>query len=146
MFIRRIFALILIILLVAGLLSIAGYAGWSQGYTMGHLAASGEGGTVAPYAPYPIGFSPFWFGIGLFVKLGLLLLLFLVLAKCFGFWAWRMAGGPPGKYWARHWPHHGPPRPPWHPGWEEEASAEQTEQTKPDENTGDVEPDSDRNA
>jgi hypothetical protein len=145
MFVRRIFALILVVLLVIGLLSIAGYAGWSQGYTMGHLAASGEGGTVAPYAPYAIGFSPFWFGIGLFFKLGLLLLLFLVVAKCFGFWAWRMASGPQGKYWAKHWPHHGPPRPPWHPGWDK-APAEQTKQAKPDADTGDVEPNSDRDA
>jgi hypothetical protein len=137
MFFRRIFALILVLLLAIGLLSIAGYAGWSQGYTMGHLAASGEGGTVAPYAPYAIGFSPFWFGIGLFFKLGLLLLLFLVLAKCFGFWAWRMAGGPHGKYWAKHWHHYGPPKPPWYPDWEE-ASAGETRQTKPDTDMDDV--------
>ena len=145
MFVRRIFALILVALLVIGLLSIAGYAGWSQGYTMGRLAASGEGGTVAPYAPYPIGFFPFWFGIGLFFMLGLLFLPFLVIAKCFGFIAWRMADGPHGKYWAKYWHHHGPPRPPWHPGWEE-ASTEQTEQAKPDADTGDVGLDSDRDA
>ena len=123
MFGRRIFAVLLLVLFVIGLLSLGGYLGWSQGYMAGLAAADGGEGVVGPRAFYGYGFFPFFpffFGFGLFFKFAFLLLLFFLIFRMFGFWRWRMAGGPPGwgKYHHRH--HHGPP--PWYRGEEEAES------------------------
>ncbi len=122
---RRIFAVLVIALLVIGALTLGGYAGWSQGYATG-LATGGEASVVVPYAPYGFGFHPFFWGIGLFFKLAFFFLFFLMIAKFFGFWAWRMAGGPP-PHWAkhRHWPHgHYPPGQPGEEGGPEERTGQ----------------------
>jgi hypothetical protein len=128
-------------LILIGLLILGGFAihriGWTEGYRMGQLAVGGEGGTVAPYAPYGPGYS------GLFLTVGVLLLLLIVIGKFFRFWAWKMVGGPwmmaggpwkmahgpKGRHWARRWHRPHGPMPPWCWGWEEpsEEKAEKAE-------------------
>ena len=111
MFRRRLVPVLLIVLLVVGLLTIGGYAGWSQGYSAG-VAEGVEGGTVV-YAPYADGFSAGFFGIALFFKIALFLLLFFFIASLFKFWGWRTAGGPHGRYYDRGWQKHHGDRPEW---------------------------------
>jgi hypothetical protein len=133
---------VLTTLVVIGLLIIGGFAihriGWSQGYVAGQLAAGGEEGAAAPYAPYSFGhpgryfgFAPFPFGAGLFLTVGLLILLLIGIGRIFRFWAWRMTGGPQGQYW--HRPHG--PMPRWCWGWEKPFE-ERTERTEPEAETG----------
>ena len=125
-------------LLVIALLVLGGWAihraGWTQGYSMGQLAAGDEGGVTvgyAPHVPYGFGHPP------LFMTISLLVLLFVMIGRVFHLLAWRMAGGPRmmaygprGRYWARHWhPRHGH-MPPWCWGWQE-PSDEQAEEAKP---------------
>ncbi len=107
-------------LLIIGLMSLGGYFGWSQGFASGLAAADGADGIARAYPVYPyygFGFFPFFFLGGIF-KLFFFIFFFGFLFKMFGFWRWRMAGGP------EHWKHHhgGPP---WRKGhhrgdWSEE--------------------------
>lgn len=98
-------------LIIVDLLILGGFAihriSWSQGYRMGQLAVGGGGDAVVPYAPYGFG-RP-----GLFFTVGLLFLLLIAIGKFLRFWAWKMAGGPMGRYWARHWHRPHGPMPPW---------------------------------
>ena len=131
-FVKAILALAAIGLLVTGMRG-AFQAGWWQGYQVGQAAESEEGATPywgprgTPFGlghlgpqMYPrMGFRPFGLLRPLFTFV-LLLFLFSLAAKAFGFWAWRHAGG---KDWRKVWPHghplHGHPhhgRPP-HGHW-----------------------------
>ncbi len=118
MFRRSILKVLVITLLIIGALMVSSYAGWSQGYVMGLAAESGgEGSVVAPYVVppgygYGYGFHPFFWGIGLFFKVAFFLFFFMMIAKFFGFWAWRMAGGP-GGHWGHHKHWHPESCPPW---------------------------------
>ena len=113
-------------LIIIGLLLLGGLAihsiGWSQGYKVGQLAAGSEEGATVPYGPYGFGYS------GLFLTIGLLLLLLIVVGKFFRFWAWKMAHGLKGQRWARHWARHWHrpygPMPPWCWDWEEPSKEE----------------------
>jgi hypothetical protein len=134
----------LAVLIIVGLLILGGLAvhriGWAEGYRMGQLAAGGEEGAVAPY-----GFDY----RGLFLTIGLLLLLLIVIGKFFRFWAWKTVGGPwmmaggpwkmasalKGERWARHWHRPHGPVSPWCWGWEE-PSEEKAEKAEPDAETG----------
>jgi hypothetical protein len=137
-------------LIVVGLVIVGGFAihriSWSQGYRTGQLAAGGEEGALAPYAPYRLG-RP-----GLLLTAGVLLLVLLVIGKFFRFWAWNMAWGPwmmaggpwatgrgpTGRHWAAPWAAHRAghwhrphgPMPPWCWGWEQppEEGAQEQEQ------------------
>jgi hypothetical protein len=138
LFVKAILALAAIGLLAAGMRG-AFQAGWWQGYQVGQTAESQEGATpywgprgTMPYGPghlgsWSYGFRPFGFLRPLFTFV-LLLFLFGLIAKTFGFWAWRRAWRAAGKDWShthpphRHGPHHGPwphghpphaPMPPW---------------------------------
>ena len=139
------------VLVIIGLLILGGLAihriGWSQGYKVGQLAAGSEEGAPVPYAAYGFRYS------GLFLTIGLLLLLLIVVGKSFRFWAWKMAWGPwmmaggpwkmahgpKGEYWTRHWAKHWRrphgSMPPWCWGWEE-PSEEEAEKAEPDAETG----------
>jgi hypothetical protein len=143
----RFLAVLLAALIIIGLLILGGLAihriGWSQGYKVGQLAVGIEGGATLPYGPYGFRYS------GLFLTIGLILLLLIVIGKFFRFWAWKMAGGPwmmagrpwmmahrpKGEHWARHWHRPHGPMPPWCWGWEE-ASEEKAERAEPDMETG----------
>jgi hypothetical protein len=127
----------LAVLIIIGLLILGGLAihriGWSQGYKVGQLVAGSEGGATVPYAAYGFRYS------GLFVTVGLLLLLLIVIGKFFRFWAWKMAWGPwmmahgpKGEQWTRHWRRPHGPMPPWCWGWEEPSE----EKAEPDAETG----------
>jgi hypothetical protein len=113
-------ALIIFALLVVGGLAVY-RVGWAEGYKMAQLVVGGEEGVIASYAPYRFGFP------GVFLTLGVILLLFVVVGKFLRFWAWKASGGPwmadwsKPERWARHWHHHRPPMPPWHWGPEEDA-------------------------
>ena len=85
-------------LLVAGMLGIGGYVGWTQGYDAG-LGA--EGGVVG-HAPYAFGFF----------KVLLLLFVLLIISKLLFFGAWRHRGGHGGR-WGRNWGE-------WHERYHEE--------------------------
>jgi hypothetical protein len=137
-------------LIILGLLILGGLAihriGWSQGYKVGQLAAGIEEGTTVPYGAYGLRYS------GLFLTVGLVLLLLIVVGKFFRFWAWKMAWGPwmmaggpwkmahrpKGEHWARHWHRPHGPMPPWCWGWEE-PSEEKAERAEPDMETGTAE-------
>jgi len=134
-------------LIIIGLLILGGLAihriGWSQGYKVGQLAAGVEEGATVPYGAYGFRYS------GLFLTVGLVLLLLIVVGRFFRFWAWKMAwgpwmmaGGPRGERWARpharHWHRPHGPMPPWYWGWEE-PSEEKAERAEPDIETGTAE-------
>ena len=134
-------------LIIIGLVILGGLAihriGWSQGYKVGQLAADIEEGATVPYGAYGFRYS------GLFLTVGLILLLLIVVGKFFRFWAWKMAwgpwmmaggpwkmaGGPRGERWARHWHRPHAHVPPW--GWDWEEPSE--EKAKPDAETGTAE-------
>jgi hypothetical protein len=128
----------LVALMIMGLLILGGLAihriGWSEGYRMGQLAASGEGGVTSPYAPFGLG-RP-----GLFITVGLGLLLLVVIGKVFRFWAWMtwgpwmIAGGPMGTHWARHGVRPHGPVPPWCWDWGKPPE----EKAEPDAEAGDA--------
>ena len=122
-------------LIIIGLLILGGLAihriGWSQGYKMGQLVAGSEEGATVPYGAYGFRYS------GLFLTVGLILLLLIVIGKFFRFWAWKMVGAPwmmahrpEGARWARHWHRPHGPMPPWCWGWEE-PSEEKAEEAEP---------------
>jgi hypothetical protein len=142
----RFFVVPLATLIIIGLLILGGVAvhriGWSQGYTMGQLAAGGEEGVTVPYVPFGLGYPG-----GLLLTIGLFFLLLIVIGKFFRFfWAWKMFGGPwmmaegpKGERWARHWhrpPH--PPMPPWCWDWEKPSEAET--EAEPDAEAGAAQP------
>ena len=137
-FVRAILALAAIGLLAAGMRG-AFRTGWWQGYQAGQAAEPEDG--AAPYWgprampfgpghmwPRTYGFRPFGLLRSLLTVL-LLLFLFSLAAKAFGFWAWRKAWKGSGKDGPRawphgHWPHGRPPHGPWsacaprgHPHW-----------------------------
>jgi hypothetical protein len=137
-------------LIIIGLVILGGLAihriGWSQGYKVGQLAAGIEEGATVPYGAYGFRYS------GLFLTVGLILLLLIVVGKFFRFWAWKMAWGPwmmaggpwkmahrpKGEHWARHWHRPHGPMPPWCWGWEE-PSGEKAERAEPDAETSTAE-------
>jgi hypothetical protein len=137
-------------LVIIGLLILGGLAihriGWSQGYKVGQLAAGIEEGATVPYGAYGFRYS------GLFLTVGLVLLLLIVVGKFFRFWAWKMAWGPwmmaggpwkmahrpKGEHGARHWHRPHGPMPPWCWGWEE-PSEEKAEGSESDMETGPAE-------
>jgi hypothetical protein len=120
-------------LIIIGLLILGGFTihriGWSQGYQMGQLVAGGEKGAVAPYGfGYP----------GLFLTVGLLLLLLVVIGKFLRLliWGpWMMVGGPRYAHWARHWHRPHGHMPPWCWDWERPFE----EKAEPDAETGNAE-------
>ena len=141
-------------LIVVGLVIGGGFAihriSWSQGYRMGQLAAGGEEGAFAPFAPYGLG-RP-----GLLLTAGVILLVLIVVGKFFRFWArhmawgpwmmahgpWAMARGSRRRRWAAHraghWHRPHGPMPPWCWGWEqppEERAQEQENEGQPDAGT-----------
>ena len=126
-------------LIIIGLVILGGLAihriGWSQGYEVGQLAAGIEEGATVPYGAYGFRYS------GLFLTVGLVLLLLIVVGKFFRFWAWKMAWGPWmmagglqgerwARQWARHWHRPHGPMSPWGWGWEE-PSEEEVEKAGP---------------
>ena len=96
---RRLMSTIALVLFAIGLAGLGGYFGWSEGFAAG-LASGTQGG--AAFTPYGFGLFPLFFGIGLLFKLLFFLFLFFILARIFGFFAWRMAGGPRGGPWGKH--------------------------------------------
>lgn len=165
---RALFALIAIGLLM-GSIGGAFRAGMWQGYQMGQATASSEEGTAPDWGlpwmphgrvfgygrgPYMMPYSRFggYRPFGLLRPLltfVLMVFLFGLAAKSFGFWAWKRAWKKTGKDWRRawacghpahgHW--HGPrgPMPPWacddSESSEEEPSEEQVVKVKPDADT-----------
>ena len=121
---------LVVALIVMGLLGLGGYAGWSQGYAAG--LATGAGGAVPAYVPFAYGFTPVFFGIGLFFKFAFLLLFFFIIFKMFRFFTWRMAGGPQGgPPWGRH--RHGDGgHGPWNRGGRRGSSEDGSETVDPD--------------
>ncbi len=89
------------VLLIGGLLALAGYAGYSQGYDTGVAEQIEESATTVVYAS-DRGFS----GVGIFFKFLLFGLLFLFIFKIIGFFAWRRRWGPRGR-WQEQWEHQG---------------------------------------
>jgi hypothetical protein len=144
-FLWRALGTLVVVILLAGLLTVGGIAayrtGWSQGYATGQLAVEREESevmpTARPYAPY--GLSTGLIGIGLF------LLLLVVIGKIFRWLTWRTVmttGGPwptgaHPHHWSRHWRHdprrYGPV-PPW--CWDWEGPSEEKPKAEPDAETG----------
>jgi hypothetical protein len=115
MFRGRFLGFLFIMLLVVGLLGLAGSsiyrAGWTQGYFIGKVsdgAAAGETVVVSPDpapsqpAHYGRGFSPVDSFFGTVVKCILALFLIGMFFKFIGFLMWRGRGG-----WHREWHKHG---------------------------------------
>jgi hypothetical protein len=120
---RHFFVKVVLILAAIGLFSAgmrgAFSAGWRQGYLVGQSTEAKE--DVMPYwrpgrAPFGhghegrglvphVGFRPFGLLRGLFM-FALLLFLFALAAKTFGFWAWKNRRG---KDWHKLWPDAPPP-------------------------------------
>ena len=81
---RRGFARFFIVaLLLLGLVTVAGYFGWSQGYDAGLAEIAGEGATT--FGPIANGFAVGFFGITLFFKLLLFMFLFFIITRIFFF-------------------------------------------------------------
>jgi len=129
MYRKRFWVVPLAALLIIALVAIGGFtihrAAWSQGYTMGQLAAGVEEGAPMPYGPHRFGYPSRPFGLGsffcapaLFVLGGLMLV--GMFAKVLHFRAWRraMVGGPKARAWARQWDRHPGHVPPWCWEWE----------------------------
>ncbi len=116
MYRKRFWAVPLAALLIIALVVIGGFAihraAWSQGYTMGRLAAGVEEGAPMPYGLHRFGYPSRPFGLGsffcapaLFVLGGLMLV--GMFARFFHF-----------RAWARHWDRHPGHVPPWCWEWE----------------------------
>lgn len=146
---RGLASLVLIGLLVVGGLA-THYAGWSQGYAAGQLAAGGGEVVTPPYLPHagwPVGFALYAPGAGLLLmlKVVLLLLFLAVTGKLMRFviWgpAWRLGMAGPhfrrGADWRRaaRWHRMHGPVPPWCWGWEEPRE-EQPGEVEPEADTG----------
>ena len=152
MFRKWIWVIALVSLIVIAMLAIGGFAalrvGWWQSYRMGRLAG-GEEGTTMPMMPFGRGifhprprlwFHPLAFGLGLIVKVGMLLLGLALIGKLFRHCAWKRAhwGHPPPEDWrpdgkggAAYWHCHPGPVPPRWWGWHE-PTEEQVGKVKPD--------------
>ena len=125
MFGKRILPLALMALLVIALFNIvsssAYRAGWSQGYSVGQATTGSEEDAPPPapyagYGPYGRGgpgwgFSPFW-GLGLFFKFFLFLILLAAISRFFFFRRWGRWHGPWDRHSHRHHDYHGH-KPPW---------------------------------
>ena len=162
---RALFALIAIGLLM-GSMGGAFRVGMWQGYQVGRATAPGEEGDAPDWGPYwaPYG-RPFGYGRMPYGHFGgsrpfgllrpvltfvLMVFLFGLAAKAFGFWAWKRAWKKTGKDWRRAWacgyplhghwhgPPHAPhgPTPPWGcadaESSDEETTEEQVAKVKPD--------------
>ena len=120
----------LVALIVIGGLVAAGVgiyrAGWWQGYRLGQVTVGEDEGeeTLHPHRfdrfrsfrgfGFPhhrsrFGFTPMWFGGGLFLRIGLLLAVLALIGGLFRRHAWRAACGPARRYWHHGHPHHGHP-------------------------------------
>jgi len=126
----------LVALVVIGTLVMGGLLVYRVGWAQGSLSSPvEEGGMLVPPMPFgfrhparAFGFSPLWFGLGLVVRFGMLLLVFGVIARLFFSRRWRIAGVPRGRRWAGHWYPPFGPGDPWH--WPpEEEELEKTEPT-----------------
>jgi hypothetical protein len=173
--VRAVVALIAVALLF-GAIGGAFRAGWWRGYQVGQVAESAEGATPYPWpraiplgpghlSPWAYGYRPFGLVRGLFTFV-LLLFLFGLLTKAFGFWAWRKAWKTTGKDWRKAWAHshvrghpwhhghsphaprgHCPPRwphgpmPPWCWGEDEPEGGESPDEEPTEEQVGKVKPD-----
>jgi hypothetical protein len=184
---RALAAVVAMALLFAGLWG-AYRVGWQEGYRLGWLVERSGEGKVSPAEPHDVdpGFHMPFAGpragaprLGSRARYGslgplsclrplftflLLALAFSLMAKLFGFWAWRRGWGPAGKGWHRHgpcgpWPHghhpqgspcgphgphgpHGPrgPMPPWCWGEEDAGEKEPADQRSGEEQVGKVKP------
>ena len=129
MFRGRFFGLLLAMLLVVGLLGLAGSsiyrAGWTQGYFIGKISDAGEDGQTTVVTPDPLPGRPAVYGWGLspggsffgaIVKIFLFIFLIGMFFKFIGLLFWRKRGwhnhGHPGGRggWGGHHGH----RPPWY--------------------------------
>ena len=98
---RRGFARFLIVaLLLLGLVTVAGYFGWSQGYDAGLANIAGEGATR--FGPMHDGFAWTFFGIGLFFKLILFTFMFFLITRIFFFWRHNPGREHDGGPWGGH--------------------------------------------
>jgi hypothetical protein len=137
----RVFAAVVVTLVVIGVLAVGGAAtyraGWSQGYVNGRAVEPGEEGPAdVPfrfghrwrpgafgYPVHPHGFPLLRVGLLCLFTLGLFVLPLLAVGKLLRFKAWRTACGPTGAHGPWHWPrfrshphfdphHHPHPHPP----------------------------------
>ena len=100
---RRGFARFLIVaLLLLGLVTVAGYFGWSQGYDAGLAEVAGEGATT--FGPIANGFAAGFFGVALFFKLLFFVFLFFMITRIFFFWRHKPWRGHHDASWGNH--HH----------------------------------------
>jgi hypothetical protein len=144
---------VLLGLLAIGLLLMVargvGRLGWWQGYRMGQWSAQEERGEAPFHHPLrPRGPGSFGYrtgmgllsalcGVGLLIKLGLVLLLVTLVGRLIGHRAWRPAYGPAPWRWHRHWygPRYGPwcgPHGPRHPPEGRESFQAKVEKDSPD--------------
>jgi hypothetical protein len=129
---RALASLVLIGLLIVGGLAIH-YAGWSQGYAAGQLAAEGEEAVTPSYLPRawrPVRFVPYPSGAALLLKVVLAVLFLVIVGKLMRFVIWGVAwpaamAGPWAGHWQRaywrraaHWHRTHGPVPPWWWGYE----------------------------
>ncbi len=115
MFRGRFVGFLFVLLLVVGLLGLAGSSiyrsGWTQGYFVGKVsdgAPAGETTVVTPDVAPGRSFSPIGSFFGTVFKCLLLLFLFGMFFKFVGFLMWRGRGG-----WHKGWHKHGQ-HGPWH--------------------------------
>jgi hypothetical protein len=117
-------------------------AGYSQGYVASSLASGDADELVSPFGfPYPApymhpypGFHPRFFGFGLFLLIGVVIM--ALVFRFFGFMAWRKYAGPDYEKWAKDWHHYrgrgwhwGPPGPWGPPGERAEPDAEEDDES-----------------
>jgi hypothetical protein len=119
MFHRRILFAVLLVVIVIGLMGMAGGAGYRAGFSQAYMAQwLAQSGNRAPL-PFPpmfggyggyglghFGFGPFFPGLGSLLLIGLLILLALGAFRALAFhrWADQVAGGQPAGHmpWGRH--------------------------------------------
>ncbi len=136
MFRGRFFGLLLAMLLVVGLLGLAGSsvyrAGWTQGYFVGKVADGGEAGATTVVSPEPApgralgyghGFSPAGSFFGGMVKFFVFFIAIGMFFKFIGMLMWRKGGhkgwhSGRGRHggWGKHghWGKHHDHTPPWY--------------------------------
>lgn len=126
MFRGRFLGLLFAMLLVVGLLGLAGSsiyrAGWTQGYFVGKVSDGGEAGTVTPDSVpgralyYGRGFSPADGFFETVVKCFLFLFLIGMFFKFIGLLMWRKGGHRGWRGWGHHgrWHKHHDRTPPWY--------------------------------
>ena len=128
MFRGRFVGFLLAVLLVAGLLSLAGSsiyrAGWTQGYFVGKISDGGEAGRTAVVTPdsepgrtpgYVHSFSPAGSFFGAIVKVLLVFFLIGMFFKFIGLLFWHKHGWHGGRGgWSWHGSKHYGHTPPWY--------------------------------